>query len=146
MGKRNDLDYNWTAARGAFPTPPGAEHEPDPAVSIGQLSRSAAALLTDLAAARGAKTNEEKAQALATMIGGKGKSDLAYEDSLRVLVQLVDPMDLSGDFVANIQSSSKDVKSANNHLVLKKDRPEVPLLKDAGDAKARFAQPSILVD
>jgi hypothetical protein len=146
MGKRNELDYNWNAARGAFPEPPGAERGQDPASSIAQLSRSAAALLTDLASARGAKTNEEKAQALATMIGGKGKSDLAYEDSLRVLVQLVDPMDLSGDFVANIQSSSKDVKSANNHLVLKKDRPEVPLLKDAGDAKARFAQPSILVD
>lgn len=147
MGKKNELAFNWHAADAAFPA--DSRNEPGqtrPANTISTLSRHAAELLTDLAAARDAKDNEGKAEALARMIGGRGKSDLAYEDSLRVLIQLVDPMDLSGDFVANISSSAKGVKSANNHLVLKKGRPEVPLLKEAGDAKARFAQPSILVD
>lgn len=149
VGQDNRLSYSWHAARSAFPEDSSNENrggQSDPANAIAALSRHAAAFLADLASARDARSNEDRAQALAKMIGGKGKSGLAYEDSLRVLVQLVDPMDLSGDFVANISSSSKGVKSANNHLVLKKGRPEVPLLKEAGDAKARFAQPSILVD
>jgi hypothetical protein len=145
-GGNNEIGYDWNAARRAFPQDSGREPASDPGSSIAKLSRDAAAFLNDLAAARDAKNNEERAQALATMIGGKGRSDRSYEDSLRVLVQLVDPMDLSGDFVSNVQSSSKDVKSASNHLVLKKDRAEVPLLKEAGDAKARFSQPSILTD
>ncbi|HEX4048199.1 MAG TPA: hypothetical protein VH309_10215 [Elusimicrobiota bacterium] len=149
LGRNNALDYSWNAARRAFPTDEDSSRgagQSEQVSAIASLSRQAAGLLADLAAARGAKNNDDRAQALARMIGGKGKSDLAYEDCLRVLVQLADPLDLSGDIVANVRSSSKDVKSANNHLILKKDRPEVPTLKEAGDAKARFAQPSILVD
>lgn len=147
IGKENEVTYSWREARQAFPQDSRREPgETDPTNTLARLSRQAAALLADLAAARDAKSNVDRAQALATMIGGNGKSDLAYEDSLRVLVQLVDPLDVSGDLVANISSSSKNVKSASSHLVLKKNRSEVPLLKEAGDAKARFAQPSILVD
>ncbi len=147
VGKNNELAYSWREARRAFPQDSrGEPAQSDPTNTLAQLSRQAAALLSDLATARDAKNNEDRARAMATMIGGGGKSELAYEDCLRVLVQLVDPLDVSGDLVANVSSSSKDVKSASNHLVLKKDRPEVPLLKEAGDAKSRFAQPSILVD
>lgn len=110
------------------------------------LARQAANLLADLTAARDAKTNQDRAEALTRFVGGKGKSGLAYEDALKVLVQLVDPLDLTGDFVANIQAMSKKSKDSKGHYVLKKDRQEVALLKDAGETKSRFAEPSILVD
>ena len=67
-------------------------------------------------------------------------------DALKVLIQLVDPMDLTGDFIANVSVSSKGVPNTNEHLILKKGRGEVSLLRDAGDTKSRFAEPSILVD
>ncbi len=145
--KDGKLDYDSRAARAAFPDPDAADRGNSSASSqLASLSRTAANLLADLAAARDAQDNEARAQALASLVGGKGKGELAYEDALRVLVQFVDPMDLTGDFVANVSVSTKGVKSPNQHLVLKNGRQEVPLLKEAGDTKARFAEPSILVD
>lgn len=148
--KDGKLDYSWKEARRAFPSSDsevgrGGGNDENTR-QLDSLSKQAAGLIADLAAGRDAKDNEARAQALATMIGGKGKSGLAYEDVLKVLVQFVDPMDLTGDFVANVSVSTKGVKSPNQHLVLKKGRPEITLLKDAGDAKARFAEPSILTD
>jgi hypothetical protein len=113
---------------------------------LDNLSRQAAGLIADLASVRDAAGPEERARALAKIVGGKGKSGLSYEEVLRVMVQFVDPMDLTGDFVANVSVSTKGVKSPNQHLVLKKGRSEVELLRGAGDAKARFAEPSILTD
>jgi len=148
--KGGRVDYDWREARRAFPSEGNdiarGGRSNERTRQLEQLSQRAAGLLADLAGARDAKTNEDRAQALAATIGGEGESGLAYEDALRVLVQFVDPMDLTGDFVANVSVSTKGVKSPNQHLVLKKGRAEVPLLKDAGDAKARFAEPSILVD
>lgn len=110
------------------------------------LSQQAAGLVVDLAAVRDAKDNDEKAHLLAKAVAGKGESGLSYENVLKVLVQFIDPMDLSGDFSASVKCSSKDCKDVNVHLVLKKNRPEATLLKDAGEAKSRFAEPSILYD
>ncbi|MBI3563720.1 MAG: hypothetical protein HY079_00830 [Elusimicrobia bacterium] len=147
--KDGKVDYSWREASRAFPSDDefgrgGASN--DRVNELSRLSRAAADLIADLAEARDAKDNEARAQALAKVVGGKGRGDLAYEDVLRVLVQFVDPMDLTGDFVANVSVSTKGVKSPSQHLVLKSGRQEVPLLREAGDAKSRFAEPSILTD
>jgi len=148
-GKYKDgkMAYDASAANRAFPSEnnPGRGDE-DKARSLSNLSEKAAGLLADLAAARGAKDNEARAEQIAKIVGGRGESGLAYEDVLRVLVQLVDPLDVTGDFVASIQATSRGVKNTNAHLVLKNGRQEVPMLKDAGETKSRFAQPSVLTD
>lgn len=147
--KDGKYDYSWNEARRAFPSAEDMGHggsNNERVNQLGRLSRAAADLIADLAKARDAQGNEARAQALAAVVGGKAKGDLAYEDVLRVLVQFVDPMDLTGDFVSNVSVSTKGVKSPNQHLVLKNGRQEVPMLKPAGDAKSRFAEPSILVD
>jgi hypothetical protein len=150
VGKNGDLQYDRREARRAFPDAGESmgrgNMRDDNMRDLSSLSEKAAGLIADIAAGRDAKNNEERAQALAVMIGGKGKSGLAYEDVLRVVVQFVDPLDLTGDFVANVKTTTKGVKSPNQHFVLKKGRAEVPLLQQAGDAKARFAEPSILTD
>ena len=83
--------------------------------------------------------------ALTKAFGGLGESKLNYEEVMRVFVQLVDPMNMTADFVANVDRSKKEPKLAA-HYVLKRDRPDNELLRLAGEAKTRFAQPSILVD
>lgn len=139
------LDYDWRRARHDFPEGPHEQFN-ERTNKLASLSRQAAGLLADLAAGRNAPSNVERAQDVARLIGGGGKSGLAYEDVLRVLVQLINPLDISGDIVATVESTSKEVSSKNNHLVLKNGRPEIPNLKAAGDAKSRFAEPSILTD
>jgi hypothetical protein len=142
--RNGKVEYDWRKARRDFPDDEDGrnwdyEH-------LDALSRQAAGLIADLWSVRDAKIPTARAKRLAEIVGGRGKSDLAYEDVLRVMVQLVDPMDLTGDFVSNMKSTSKGVKDLNAHLVLKKGRAEVPILGDAGATKARFAEPSILTD
>ncbi|OGS41392.1 MAG: hypothetical protein A2506_09750 [Elusimicrobia bacterium RIFOXYD12_FULL_66_9] len=79
-------------------------------------------------------------------MAGRGKADFTHEKILAVLIQLIDPLDLRGDFVSTVQSTSRHGKNYGAHYVLKEGREEVPLLKAAGDTKNRFAEPSILVD
>jgi hypothetical protein len=113
---------------------------------VASLSSKAAKVLVDLAAARDAKSNVERSEALAKMVGGRGESGMAYEDIMKVLVQMVDPMDVTGDFVNNIDIGTKGVASAKGHLVLKKGRAEVEGLRAAGETRNRFAEASPLVD
>lgn len=150
VGKDGELEYSRRDARREFPDANDfagrGNMRDDNMRDLYFLSQKAAGLIADIAAGRDAKDNEARAQALAAMIGGKGKSGMSYEEVLRVLVQFVDPLDLTGDFVANVKTTTKGIKSPNQHLVLKQGRAEVPLLHEAGDAKSRFAEPSILTD
>jgi hypothetical protein len=132
------LVFNRRDAQQAFPD--------QDARGIAGLSSKAAAVLADLAAARDAKDNVGRAEALAKLVGGTGRSGLKYEDAMKVLVQMVDPLDLTGDFVSNIDITTKGVASEKGHLVLKKGRAEVEGLRAAGDTRNRFAEPSPLVD
>ena len=132
------LVFNRREARQAFP---GEEDR-----GIAGLSSKAADVLADLAAARDAKSNVERSEALAKLVGGKGRSGLAYEDIMKVMVQMVDPMDLTGDFVSNIDITTKGIASEKGHFVLKKGRSEVEGLRAAGETRNRFAEPSPLVD
>lgn len=146
-GKLRDngkIDYDWRAVRRAFPE---SEHDnrPTPGDDMRQVVREVSGIVADLLAARGAANNQVRSEALAMAFGGLGESKLSYERALRVFIQLVDPMNLTADFVANSDRSKKE-KDLSMHVVLKRGRPDNDLLSLAGQAKSRFAEPSILVD
>jgi hypothetical protein len=143
MGEDGKLGYDWKTARRAFPDEEG-RRSPEMG-ELETLAKEASGLVTDLLAARNAPDNQARAAALAKAFGGGGDSGLAYDRALKVFVQLVDPMNLTGDFVTAVDRPKKEGDLAL-HLVLKRNRPENELLKGAGAAKSRFAQPSILVD
>lgn len=147
--KNGKLEYDWRAARKAFPDRDtdgrgnsGRSYEEG---EIEHMAKVATGLIADLAAARDAKDNEARSVALAKAFGGLGESGLPYDEALRVFVQLVDPMNLTGDFVASVDRPKKE-GDLSLHFALKKGRPENLLLQLAGEAKSRFAEPSILVD
>ncbi len=144
LHENGKIDYDWRAVRRAFPESED-NNQPTPGDDMRQVVREVAGIVSDLAAARGASNNQTRSEALAKAFGGLGESKLSYERALRVFVQLVDPMNLTGDFVAHMDRSKKE-KDLNMHLVLKRNRPDNALLSLAGQAKGRFAEPSILVD
>jgi hypothetical protein len=100
----------------------------------------------DISDARRAETPEARAEGVVRLMSGRGEADLAYADMMKVLVQLVDPKDVTADLVLNVTKDIKGDPNLHTHLLLKKDRPENPGLQKAGEAKNRFAQPSELVD
>lgn len=143
LGADGKMDYDRDAARRQFPDKNdgrGSEANDLPA-----LAKEAAGLVSDLLAARNAPDNAARSAALVMAFGGLGQSGLAYDRALRVFIQLVDPMHLTGDFVASVERTKKE-GDLSLHYALKKGRPDNELLKLAGEAKSRFAEPSILVD
>lgn len=147
--KSGELEYDWRAARKAFPDRDSDRGNSGRSYEEGEIehmAKVATGLISDLAAARNAPNNEARSEALVKAFGGLGKSGLSYDEALRVFVQLVDPMNLTGDFVASIDRPKKEGGDQNLHFVLKRGRPDNELLKLAGEAKSRFAEPSVLVD
>lgn len=143
------VDYNRNHARRAFGgnDPFDRRSGNDWSVNrIASLARATADFVQDLADARNAPDNEARAAAIAKLVAGKARTDMAYEDVMKVLVQFVDPLDLTGDFQARVDRSKKQGGDLNVHLALRKDRPANEMLRAAGDAKNRFAVPSILLD
>lgn len=148
--KNGELEYDWREARRAFPDRDNGMHGGGGGRSyeegeIEHMAKVAAGLIADLAAARDAKDNQTRSELLAKAFGGLGESKLPYDEALRVFVQLVDPMNLTGDFVATVDRPKKEGDLAL-HYALKRGRPDSELLKLAGEAKSRFAEPSILTD
>lgn len=109
------------------------------------VSKAVEDFIADMREARDAKDNEARADALTKMLTGRGRTHLAYEEALRAFVQLVDPLDLRGEFVAQV-SRPKKLGDVNMRLALRKDRLPDELLTSAAAAKNRFAEPSVVVD
>ncbi|MCM2304784.1 MAG: hypothetical protein NDJ72_08785 [Elusimicrobia bacterium] len=148
--KNGKVEYDWRAARKAFPDRDndmrgGGGSRSYEEGEIEHMAKVAAGLIADLAAARDAKDNEARSVALAKAFGGLGESGLPYDEAVRVFVQLVDPMNLTADFTAKVDRPKKE-GDLSLHFALKKGRPDNVLLQLAGEAKSRFAEPSILVD
>jgi hypothetical protein len=67
---------------------------------MGQVSsfcRKASQIVADLIRVRAAPDWQARSAMLAKIMAGQGKSQLKYADMLKVLVQVVDPKDVSGE-------------------------------------------------
>lgn len=113
------------------------------------LGRDASRLLADFAALREARSEELRARRLRDMMTGESESGLGLEPMLKIVIQLVDPEDITGDFLAAVRGrAAPGGPKFDNRvaLVLKEGRAEVPGLKGAAEIRARFARPSRLQD
>lgn len=113
---------------------------------LASLASRATAVLRDLARARDAGTVEERAARFLDVMAGDGDSGLKNEDILKVLVQLVDPADVAGEFFVNVEKRRKGEKDVNARLLLNDKLADSGFIGEASRNRARFAEPSILTD
>lgn len=110
------------------------------------LAKTASKIVRDVDALRREPTPQAQAAALTRLLAGKGESGLQYQEILAVLIQVVDPLDITADLALHVNKGIKGTPDANAHLTLTQGRPQNLLLQGAGKAKQRFAKPSDLVD
>lgn len=113
---------------------------------LAKMSREAAGMVRDIGEASAAATPEERAAKLAKAFSHENRSGLSHKDVFRVLIQFVDPLDLSGDFIAASEGTTKKAAGVKAHYVLKKGRAEVARLGEAGATRGRFVDGSVLQD
>lgn len=104
-------------------------------------------IVADLAKAKLSPTPEERAKAFLGILSGSGESGLKYEEILRVIIQLVDPSDLSGEFFTYTarKGSGKSKDEVKLRVALHGNKQD-PLLDAAMRTKNRFVEPSTLQD
>lgn len=110
------------------------------------MSVKAAGMVRDIGEASSAATPEERAAKLAKAFSHENRSGMSHTDVFRVLIQFIDPLDLSGDFVAASEGTTKRAANVKAHYVLKKGRAEVARLGEAGATRGRFVDGSVLQD
>ena len=80
----------------------GFDDDHDEYRRVRRLARRAERIAQVLLKARNAASPEEQAQAFQKVMSGKGASGLAYEEIMKVLVQLADPLDISAEFTIHM--------------------------------------------
>ncbi|MBI5201252.1 MAG: hypothetical protein HY925_06670 [Elusimicrobia bacterium] len=112
-----------------------------------KLAVEAGGLAADLAEASVShQTPEARSASLAKATSHKNRSGLPPQDVIRVLVQFMDPLDLTGDFVSAVDGTTKHATKIQAHYQLKQGRAEVPMLRAAGETRARFGDGGALTD
>ncbi|MBI3551734.1 MAG: hypothetical protein HY077_04390 [Elusimicrobia bacterium] len=114
---------------------------------LASMASTAAKIVKDITEAAAAKTPEEQAEKFSRILSGAGKSGLAYENILKVLVQLIDPLDISAEFYARTNKHIKGEKDVKVRYVLN-DRKvaDDKLLGQMLEARKRFVEPTKLTD
>lgn len=141
------LEYNRRAAEKALGYDDWRDEGSRQAMAeLSHLASQATRVIQDLAAARNAPTAKERAERFYEAMAGDGRSGLAYEDILKVMVQLVDPADVSAEFFVNVEKRRKGEKDVATRLLLNPNAGDGAMIGEASRDRARFAEPSVLVD
>lgn len=119
---------------------------PEAMSTLSALSRRVERLVHDLSEARAAPTPGARAKAVLRLLSGNGRSGMAYEDVLKVLVQLVDPADVSGEFAVSVDKKLKGEEDIRARLLFNGGVRAGSLVSEASRARTRFAEPSVLTD
>lgn len=148
LGEDGDLEYSRRDALKALGYDSWHDDRARDAMSeLSRLAAAAANVLRDVYAARDAATPQERADRVRDLMAGDGRSGLAYEEILKVMVQLVDPADVSAEFFINVEKRIKGEKDVSARLLLNAKAPgDGAMIGDASRNRARFAEPSVLVD
>lgn len=111
-----------------------------------RINKIASRVVTDLAWARSAADPQEKAARFLRILTGERKSGLAYEKIVQVLLKLVDPAGISGEFTAHLRKKIRGEADVNKRYTLNSDAVHAAELAAVAAARARFAEPSKLRD
>jgi hypothetical protein len=111
---------------------------------VNQLCGTAAGMIADLFAAR---TGDWRLRTdmLVRIISGDSRAKLKYEQALKVLIQLVNPDDIFGEFTINTDKRIKGEEDVKARYSLNPDNAN-GRMQEAMQLKEKFAEPILLSD
>ena len=111
-----------------------------------RLAATATKLIADLFSVRSAGTSQSQAERFSKLTSGKGKSGLNTSDFLKVVVQMVDPSDVSAYFEVNSRNK-KTGKYNNSSQFFNNGKGNFDsTVSEVNEAQNRFADPAELTD
>ena len=124
------------------------ENPVKPADVVRKLALGATEIIRDIASVRDAGGWKDQSEQLDKVAAGSSKSGLSYEDFLKVVVQVVDPLNVSAEVFVHTDKKVKgeaDV-TQNYKFFNNKDNSFDANISEVNQMHARFADPSTLTD
>lgn len=152
VNKEGKVEYDYKAAWGRLDVGrldvDNCDDSTNPLNIVRTLAYTATQVIRDLAAVKETSGWKEQSERLSKVAAGGSKSGLAYEDFLKVIVQLVKPADISADVYIHTDKRVKgeaDV-TQNYQFFNYRDNSFDNALADVTQMRERFTEPSDLTD
>lgn len=113
---------------------------------VRSIAAEASNILQDLAYVRAAEDANHSARRFAKVLAGEKHSDLGFDSILKVFVQLVDPLDISGEFYVNIDKDRKGEEDLEARFSLNREMTDGNLVAGMSRTRRRFEPPARLSD
>jgi hypothetical protein len=148
--KKGKVTYNETAVRAAL----GVGYDEDTSDStnplniVNTLAYTATRLIMDIAGVKDAPDWKSRSEKLADVASGKSKSDMGYEDFFKVVLQMVQPSEVSASVYVHLDAKDKGVKPVTSTYTFfdTKGKPYDATLSDVTEMRERYADPTDLSD
>lgn len=144
---KGEVDYDWQAAEkrmSGFAVTEGY----DPMDTVRGLAHYANYAIRDILSVRNAPGWKTQSEQLAKVAAGSTRSDLAYEEILKVLVQLVDPLNVSAEVYVHTDKKVKgEIDVTQNYQFFNaRENSFDANIAEVNQMQARFADHSTLTD
>ena len=150
INKEGKVDYDYKAAQKRLGVS-GFDHNDNgtnPLDIVRTLAYTATQVIRDLVSVKETSNWKEQSERLSKVAAGGSKSNLKYEDFLKVIVQLVKPGDVSADVYIHTDKRVKgeaDV-TQNYQFFNNRDNSFDNTIADVAQMRERFTEPSDLTD
>ncbi|MDO8804957.1 MAG: hypothetical protein Q7R35_11025 [Elusimicrobiota bacterium] len=126
----------------------GPENGTNPLDIVRTLAYTATQIISDIASVKDAPTWKEQSTRLSKVAAGGSRSNLKYEDFLKVVVQLVKPGDVSAEVYVHTDKRVKGEADVTQtyQFFNTRDNSFDNTIAEVTQARERFAEPSLLTD
>ena len=111
-----------------------------------RLAGKATKLIADIFSVKKAGTAKEQTEKFASLAAGKGKSGLDSHDFLKVVVQLLDPSQISASYRADVNNKKAGKSHYERELFNGSQSDMNAAFDEVKKAEERFDDPSVLTD
>jgi len=150
INKDGKVDYDYKAAQQRLGVSPFDSYEngTNPLDIVRNLAYAATKVIQDIVAVRDAGDWKSQSEKLSKTAAGSSKSGLAYEDFLKVVVQLVKPGDISAEVFVHTDKRVKGEADVTETFDFFNDRDNSfdKTISDVNQMRDRFSDPSTLTD
>jgi hypothetical protein len=150
INKKGKVTYDRGAAQSALnvPTFNNVEGGGDPLSTVQSLADTATRVIADISDIKNAGGWKKQSEKLAAIAAGKGHSGLDYENFLKTVVQLVDPLNISADVFVQTDKNLADEQNyaGNIHYFNNRNADFDKTLSAVTGVRERFTASSAITD
>ena len=142
--EKDKVTYDWKKVRSAMD--PFDENYSNTIGVLDQLARTATNLIKDIFSVRDEAEPKKQAEKFSKIASGKGRTDIGYDNFMKIIVQLVSKDNLAGQVYISTDKKVKGEEDVNSNYVIGPNNNLSQTINQIVEQRDRFSNPSTLKD